>query len=993
MAAKTQPLKMFDDYYLLPTGANISYVDKLLGRVVRNHVYPFVRYEPEDELIPQHIVPGLMGNSNALERVTETSQENQKSEARLQLKNLVDAYARNEEGQSAIVSVYLLKTYDMTQVKPNFARLKQNPQYLASITNLFGEIEQEASGNKRLPMITKVLVCEDVVVTTRDSNRGMVHDLTVQGTEFGLGVEVTTIHNNRIAAAERTKKSKVGIIVGLAYTWIEQRAAQHPQKAKPKLMDRIKPWSHKEEGQNYDLIVGGSFMEASGKEEVKTQTDTKGKAVEKSAQTKREVPRQSHKQLSTSRPPTQHLTDISRDQRMDNSLCGKAVLCLDGLEALEALVRELDDTPVSEYKQLATISNCLGRFKVWAMNLGAFHKPELQASLDYRLRDSKKIQIPTKKKLQEILESTKQIISGNVENRTVTSETFSTTEFDQLILGIQSSIDLLYRISMLIRQQQPRGRLPASNKISRQDPSLDIRHVKDTFSKAPSWLAERLGEALDIAEESLTIATSYESGVASDDPFSELENLTRLSIQTGATSFATAFATVDDGKLQIPDLTLLVFNEVKLQYGEEFECPFCRTIQLVSSYPEWKKHVFSDLRPYCCTFQDCRTDLFASRREWFEHEMGAHRRRWYCKLCRNDTFDTKVAFGQHLSTSHARLTESQINLMLENCHRPINHFTSSSCPLCDKWTPPENIDDNSHDFCRHLGHDLQQLALSSLSVFIDGLTVLPASSSTTEDRLKKDDERHNEASTAPEDISEKTPDDISEKTPEAKTMDIQQQISQRVERGRAEKSATKTRTPGRRSFILAPSWMYAPNGAISIGNIITDPFKPQSSFLLFKSPEQYNGIFDVLFNFLQVGGFQASRTKLSTDEYSINRLETIQFLGFPSKEVVEDIVRDQQVFKAMRYGKAIYIITSVQIARGISITHNSSNRVGVNIATIPSSDIPIAAGPEGDSSHSTKSDYGSTADVVFAYSLCKISMNGFRRKLECSDFISKGAYL
>lgn len=83
MAVRNQPLKILDDYYLLPTGANIERFDKLLGRVVENHVYPLTRYEPDDDLIPQKLVPKLMGNSNALESVKETSRKDQKSEARL----------------------------------------------------------------------------------------------------------------------------------------------------------------------------------------------------------------------------------------------------------------------------------------------------------------------------------------------------------------------------------------------------------------------------------------------------------------------------------------------------------------------------------------------------------------------------------------------------------------------------------------------------------------------------------------------------------------------------------------------------------------------------------------------------------------------------------------------------------------------------------------------------------------------------------------------
>lgn len=205
------------------------------------------------------------------------------------------AHASAKEGQSATVSVYLLKTYDMTQIRPNFATLKENPQYLAGITKLFDEIEHEGTRNKRLPMITKVLVCEDVeVTTTQESNKAGGFEATVPGTAIAsngaipkgpLDVEVAFEHG-KTTAAEKSKKITGGIIVGLAYTWIEQQPAQQPRKAKPKLMDRIKSWFHKEEGHKYDIVVrnndvGGPYIEVSGGEEDGTQTE--GKVIEESS--------------------------------------------------------------------------------------------------------------------------------------------------------------------------------------------------------------------------------------------------------------------------------------------------------------------------------------------------------------------------------------------------------------------------------------------------------------------------------------------------------------------------------------------------------------------------------------------------------------------------------------------------------------------------------------------------------------------------------------
>lgn len=79
--------------------------------------------------------------------------------------------------------------------------------------------------------------------------------------------------------------------------------------------------------------------------------------------------------------------------------------------------------------------------------------------------------------------------------RTSGGEIPPTTESDELSLSIQSSINLLFRLSMLIRQQKPRGRLPMPDGSLRHDPDQDIRHIKDKFRKTKDtpWLAERLG--------------------------------------------------------------------------------------------------------------------------------------------------------------------------------------------------------------------------------------------------------------------------------------------------------------------------------------------------------------------------------------------------------------------------------------------------------------------------------------------------------------------
>ncbi|KAF4634090.1 hypothetical protein G7Y89_g4014 [Cudoniella acicularis] len=256
-----QPLKILGDYYLLPTGMNAERVHELLGRVVEYPVQPLVRYEPEDKIIPQKLVEGLMGNSNALESVTEKSHKNETDKGRIRVTDLVRAHVNEEEGTSAAVAVYLLKTYDMTQIKPNFDKLKEDPAYLAGIEKIFDETKKT-----KLPMITKVLVCEDMEVKEAShSNSGIgvgaklpvtaaaTHGAVIKGP---LDVDAEFEHEKKIHD-EKTKKIKGKIIVALAYTWVER--SQVPKKRQPRetsLFKRIKAFfSHKDDSPKMEINV------------------------------------------------------------------------------------------------------------------------------------------------------------------------------------------------------------------------------------------------------------------------------------------------------------------------------------------------------------------------------------------------------------------------------------------------------------------------------------------------------------------------------------------------------------------------------------------------------------------------------------------------------------------------------------------------------------------------------------------------------------------
>lgn len=76
----------------------------------------------------------------------------------------------------------------------------------------------------------------------------------------------------------------------------------------------------------------------------------------------------------------------------------------------------------------------------------------------------------------------------------------------------------------------------------------------------------------------------------------------------------------------------------------------------------------------------------------------------------------------HINNTHpGTVTEVQMPLILEICEHPMKTFDSSSCPLCTEWETL--LADNARGFGRHLARHLQQIALESLPLAIDGLEV------------------------------------------------------------------------------------------------------------------------------------------------------------------------------------------------------------------------------------------------------------------------------
>lgn len=199
-------------------------------------------------------------------------------------------------------------------------------------------------------------------------------------------------------------------------------------------------------------------------------------------------------------------------------------------------------------------------------------------------------------------------------------------KLSELLLSLKASIDHLFSLSVLLRRHRPRGRDGnLTSEVVDASPYITNAIDKHNKLKQTPWLAQRLGVAAakrrnfilyrqahrrhltsqqddvenqDAAESPLhtvtdsAIATTYLE-VDPSPVFGELdghvENLARGSvfIHTAATSFV-SLGNEDNIGRGILELSDLVLDGQRLDYGTHFECPYCRTIQIVQDLYEWR---------------------------------------------------------------------------------------------------------------------------------------------------------------------------------------------------------------------------------------------------------------------------------------------------------------------------------------------------------------------------------------------------------------------
>jgi tetratricopeptide (TPR) repeat protein len=436
----------------------------------------------------------------------------------------------------------------------------------------------------------------------------------------------------------------------------------------------------------------------------------------------------------------------------------------------------------------AHVREDLDRFSLFVGNIGALHQSESSMSIESRLQEANDVLthiMGLLTDLKEVAAELLEIVSGkregmiSVADEAEEENSEETSEVNELREEISGTITRLFRVSILIRQAAPTDLFAKalSRDRYRFNDQFDIAHVGEKYHKLATkdyaWLRQRLGRAITQRRHYLSYVQDHreklggmlshhgkaDSSIArSQAPIVKqplaskliLDTASRPSFFTKATtvaaeriipqllvagesdseddarSYTTISRSIDGDHESSTTIRIPKLDDLRIGNKKEFECPFCFRIKKFKSERIWRKHVFSDLRPYVCTFPDCNAPYFGDINRWFQHEMTFHRVVYRCFLCPNKVYYQEKKYLSHLNQEHAKMLDVGGEQQGRDLARkPLAQIPASDCPCCSDWVDrlKERMTQTSRlasnevlavtptVFKRHLAGHLEQLAL------------------------------------------------------------------------------------------------------------------------------------------------------------------------------------------------------------------------------------------------------------------------------------------
>ncbi|KAI9772000.1 MAG: hypothetical protein M1840_001288 [Geoglossum simile] len=423
--------------------------------------------------------------------------------------------------------------------------------------------------------------------------------------------------------------------------------------------------------------------------------------------------------------------------------------CLEGFELFGRLCSLLNtDHSYSDQITLPAVKDELGRFRVWAGNIGAHRTGRI--SLDYRLRQAERMKRKVIDLLDDLIGAVQEAVAITSDERKPYDDTCfdsdsassasdsmevtkSTTEIQLLFRDLNEIITCLYKLSITIRNLVPRDLVLKATVVDVSHfETWDVKHVEERFPLANPALTERLGKANTKRRQIFKYLEKHHKKFSRNlDSLMPLETFSSTDAaspgrdgqmlsgehDTATTAIATPSTNATTTNTQTTVVTFVeigeevfvddrasestfassegVDDESCLHVpsppngaldGEPFECPYCYEMMKVSGVISWRKHVLRDLQPYICTFENCTQpgQTFGTRHAWFDHEATTHRRDWTCSACQQRSSSISE-FEQHMQQIHPELlVDHQLSSLADMCVRPMQNQATAKCPLCMK---------------------------------------------------------------------------------------------------------------------------------------------------------------------------------------------------------------------------------------------------------------------------------------------------------------------
>ncbi|KAL1880027.1 hypothetical protein Daus18300_001390 [Diaporthe australafricana] len=477
------------------------------------------------------------------------------------------------------------------------------------------------------------------------------------------------------------------------------------------------------------------------------------------------------------------------DTAGNNGVASKVVACQKKLLSFVTATK----SPASDLVDHREVENIQERFDQWAGNLGAFHLPQSRLSLEYRLRHNPQVRKLIEGLLDDLFSSVKSaldILLGQKENRTAApligvendlaefyissdsdssnysspdgnaAATLPTSEIEELILAIRSSIENLFKSSILIRKFAPNDRRQAAAKTTERFSSLaDEMYIRDRFplveKKERSDLVIRLGLANAQRRQYFKYRQDHNDRLSTPDAghFIPMQKHRMLHSQHAADEYSSQGRSLQPGHIQPSIFTETEATEIRADslaqtilfaFFKEMPTPsvisdasenikFSEDHLTFPSLPLDAQKNSSFLCPYCMRAvhflsrhkaQQWSLDTYHSQHAWFEHELLMHRSDWNCSEC-GAVFESAEDLESHINKKHDdKIMPKQTPGVVKQSKRPRKSIKPSECPFCeDAWVTADPVSGmagkeavvvTSDDFRSHLGHHLQQLALFAL---------------------------------------------------------------------------------------------------------------------------------------------------------------------------------------------------------------------------------------------------------------------------------------